>query len=116
MTDEPSRIENLIAVHLICFTNWMKDVEGKRCELRFYRDDQGHEVDFVILLNRKPWIAIEAKLSERPTSSSLSFLMLRQKIPFGFQISLRGSEDFIRRQRFGEIRHISAARFLASLV
>jgi len=41
-------------------------VEGVKAELRYFRDTVGHEVDFILLRNSKPWIAIEAKLDDRP--------------------------------------------------
>jgi predicted AAA+ superfamily ATPase len=90
--EESKKLENLVAVHLLRFCHWIYDNEGEKLELRYFRDTVGHEVDFIILKNKKPWIAIEVKLSDSSLDSSLSYLLKRVKIPYAFQIYLNGTK------------------------
>ena len=48
--DEGARFENLVATHLLKRLHYIEDREGYRCELRYIRDKEGREVDFVILI------------------------------------------------------------------
>jgi len=111
-----ARFENLIAFHLLRLVHWLEDVEGVKAELRFFRDTVGHEVDFVVLRNSKPWLAVEVKLDDRPLDPGLKYLLARVQIPYAFQVSLEGTRDW-RPQDIGgaRIRILPAARFLASL-
>ena len=76
----------------------------------------GHEVDFVLLRGGRPWIAVEAKLAEQPLDPGLRYLLERVAVPFAFQVHLRGGRER-RAADVGksQVRHVSAARFLASL-
>lgn len=113
---EGARFENLVALHLLRLVDWARDVEGERLELRYFRTRMGHEVDFVLLRNRKPWIAIEAKLSDQPLDSGLRYLLERVAVPYAFQVHARGArERRVPDVGKARVRHVSAARLLASL-
>ena len=90
---EGARFENLVALHLLRLVHWASDVEGTKLELRYFRTRMGHEVDFVLLRDRKPWIAIEAKLTEGPLDSGLRYLLERVAIPHAFQVHARGGRE-----------------------
>jgi len=47
-------------------------------------------VDFILLKNKKPWMAIEVKLSAGELDSNLKYLLERVKIPYAFQVYLYG--------------------------
>ena len=113
---EGARFENLVALHLLRLAHWAADVEGERVELRYFRTRMGHEVDFVLLRGGRPWIAVEAKLAEQPLDPGLRYLLERVAVPFAFQVHLRGGRER-RAADVGKskVRHVSAARFLASL-
>jgi uncharacterized protein len=113
---EGARFENLVALHLLRFVHWARDVEGVKLELRYFRTRMGHEVDFIVLRDRKPWIAIETKLTEGPLDLGLRYLLERVAIPFAFQVHARGGRER-RVEDIGKarVRHVSAARLLASL-
>lgn len=114
--NEAARLENLIAVHLLCFVHWQEDVEGEKWDLRYFRDKQGHEVDFILLHKNQPLCAIEVKTDDRPLDSNLKYLLERVKIPHAFQLSL-GSKDFHPPKINGcKIRIMPAYRFLGQLV
>lgn len=110
--DEGARFENLIAFHLLKEAHHLEDVEGRDAELRFFRDVEGREVDFVQILDRKPVRFVEVKLAE--TSISPALLYLRRKFPTvdAVQVLRKSGVD-----RVGElgIRVVSADVFLQSL-
>lgn len=82
-----ARFENLVASHLLKYCHWMRDVEGEELDLRYVRDREKHEVDFLLLKERKPWILVEAKLSEGGGTPSLHYFRKRLRVPFAFQAS-----------------------------
>ncbi len=46
--EEPARFENLVAMHLLKWVHYDQDAEGRDLELRYFRDSDGREVDFVV--------------------------------------------------------------------
>lgn len=114
---ESFRFENLMALHLLRLVHWFEDVEGEKWELRYFRDVVGHEVDFILLKKGKPLCALEVKTDDRPLDPSLKYLLERVKIPFAYQLSLRGKKDWEPPSINGcKVRITSAARFLCHLV
>lgn len=114
--NEGARFENMIALHLIRLVDWARDIEGEKLELRYFKMRTGEEVDFVLLKDKKPWVAIEVKLQEQPLAKSLVYLLERTHIPHAFQVFLHGNKE----HNFGKIngtivRSISAERFLLNL-
>jgi predicted AAA+ superfamily ATPase len=71
--DEGARFENLVATHLLKRIHYTEDHEGYRCELRYLRDKEGREVDFVILKDGEIEELIEAKNSGNSISTSLRY-------------------------------------------
>ncbi len=61
---EGSRFENLVAGHLLKLCHLLEDRDGWKAELWYLRDRQGHEVDSLVTVDRRPWFAVEAKPSE----------------------------------------------------
>ncbi len=61
-------------------------------ELRFLRDTEGREIDFVVLKNRKPLFAVECKSGERQASPHLKYFSERTTIPLFYQVH-RGEKD-----------------------
>jgi predicted AAA+ superfamily ATPase len=84
--DEGSRFENLVASQLLKFCHFKQDTEGYKMELRYLRDQEGREVDFVVLQDKKPLFAVEAKLKETTRSSHLTYFQERTKIPEFYQV------------------------------
>src|SRR3990167_4370310 len=93
--NEASRFENLVALHLLRFVHWRQYVECEKWELRYFRDVVGHEVDFILLKQGKPWAAIEVKLNEQNLDSNLKYLLERVSFPHAFQVSLMGNKDWM---------------------
>jgi len=71
--DEGSRFENLVATHLLKKIHFLEDSTGHRYELRYIRDKEGREVDFVILKNGKCTDLVEVKLSDKKIHKPLNY-------------------------------------------
>jgi hypothetical protein len=112
LNNEGVKFENLIASHLLKFVHFFYDVYGIKAELRFIRDAQKREVDFVITIDKKPIIAIEAKLSDKKVSKHLKYFASRLDIPWQFQVVKTTGIDF---EKDG-VRVMSADKFLTGLV
>lgn len=110
--DPPARFENLVAVHLLKTCHYLHDREGHKTALHFLRNVDKKEVDFLITVDNKPWFAVEAKLSEKTVSSSLSYYKERLKVPYVYQVI---KESGVHRLKNG-VHVISADRFLTGLV
>jgi hypothetical protein len=107
-----ARFENLIALHLLKLCHLLHDQEGFDAELHYLRDRAGREVDFLVTIDRKPWYAVEAKLSATTIDPSLTFFRDRLRIPWVYQVVLEGKRDFVQH----DIRCVPARQFLGALV
>ncbi len=87
-----SKFENLVASHLLKLCHFVEDTEGHRMELRFLRDTDGREVDFVVMRDRKPLFAVEAKTGEGAPSRAIRYFQERVEIPAWYQVHL-GTKD-----------------------
>jgi predicted AAA+ superfamily ATPase len=111
--DEACRFENLVAAALLKYCHFLQDAEGRETELRFFRDVDLREVDFVLMENGRPWQFIECKLRQREAGKGLRYLKKRFPQCQATQISLHGSDDYTNRDG---IRVCPADRILSSLV
>ncbi len=82
------RFENMVASHLLKYCHFLEDSEGERMELRFLRDTDKREIDFVVLKNKKPLFAVECKTGERNLSQHIGYFKERTSIPKFYQIHL----------------------------
>lgn len=82
------RFENLVASHLLKYCHFVEDTEGYAMELRFLRDTDKREVDFVVLRDRKPVFAVECKSGDREPSPAIHYFAQRTSIPSFFQVHL----------------------------
>jgi len=86
--DGGPRFENLVASQLLKYCHFVEDTEGHAMELRFLRDTDRREVDFVVLRDRKPLFAVECKTGERGISPAIHYFSERTRIPRYFQVHL----------------------------
>jgi predicted AAA+ superfamily ATPase len=93
--DEGFRFENMMACQLLKFCHYQEDVEGFNMELRYIRDTDKREVDFVVIKNKKPLFAVECKLKDKSPSSHLHYFKERTSIPTFYQVSLDGEDRHI---------------------
>jgi len=96
VADEGPRFENMLASHLLKFCHFHEDVHGDRMELRYIRDVNKREVDFVVLKNKKPLFAVEAKLRSNPLDASIPYFADRLNIPRYYQVHLEGETRAVR--------------------
>lgn len=96
------RFENLVASHLLKLCHWLEDVEGVRAELRYVRDREKREVDFLVLKEGRPWFLAEAKMSADPRFGPLPYFHQRLKTDFAVQVVARGipARDIVPADRF----------------
>jgi uncharacterized protein len=81
------RFENLVAVHLLNYCHFVEDTEGHKMELQYIRDSNSREVDFVVIKNKKPEFAVEAKFSDSlNVSPHLSYFKDRTDVPKFYQV------------------------------
>ncbi len=76
---EGARFENLVATSLLKRIHFLEDRDGYRCELRYLRDKEGREVDFVVLKEGVIEEIIETKISDEGISRSLTYYATRLK-------------------------------------
>ncbi len=88
------RFENLVACQLLKFCHRLEDTEGYRTELRFIRDTDRREVDFVVLRDGAPLFAVECKSGDRAPSPAIDYFRRRTLIDDFYQVHLR-ERDFV---------------------
>ncbi len=75
--DRSLRFENLIACHLLKWCHFIEDTQGFNMELRYFRNVDNKEVDFVVLKDKKPQLFLECKLSVKQSNPALRYLSQR---------------------------------------
>lgn len=107
------RFENLVACHLLKWVFFMQDTQARDIELRYFRDVDRREVDFVVTEDGSPTLLVECKQSEKSVSRALRYLKIR--FPEAAAVQVYRGEGHDRIDRDG-IRICPAYRFLAELV
>lgn len=90
--DVGARFENFVAGHLLKYCHFIEDTDGHKMELRFLRDVDLKEIDFVVLKNNIPLFAVECKTGEKNISKSIYYYRERTKIPKFYQVHLGKAE------------------------
>ncbi len=111
--NDGARFENLVASHLLKWVHFQQDTLGKDVELRYFRDNEGREVDFIVVENAEPIWAIECKLKQSEVSKHLHYFTKHFPNCQGVQLHLHGEKDYITQER---IRVCNALTWLANLV
>ncbi len=95
VADMALRFENAVACHLLKWVHFEQDARARDLELRYFRDVDGREVDFVILENRKPIQLIECKWKDATVSPSLKYMKERFPACEAWQLLATGKKDFV---------------------
>ncbi|MBN1594671.1 ATP-binding protein [candidate division FCPU426 bacterium] len=111
--DPAKRFENMVAAHLWKWTHFLEDTEGRDMELRYFRDVDGREVDFVVMEDGKPVLFVECKWSDDGISRPLRYLNARFPYVPAWQIHAAGKKDY---QAPEKIRVAPAQVLLRTLV
>jgi hypothetical protein len=91
----PQRFENLVGAHLLKWLHLEQDAEGRDVDLRYFRDVDGREVDFVVLEGRRPTRLVECKWDDAPVDRGLRYLKQRFPEAEAWQLSAVGTKDFV---------------------
>ena len=112
VTDPGARCENFIGSHLLKWCHFVEDTEGYDMDLRYFRDREQREVDFVILKNQKPILFCEVKSHDKTFSPHLRYLKMKFPQVRAIQITLNPVQHTISADG---LELISALDFLQEL-
>jgi predicted AAA+ superfamily ATPase len=90
--EKGARFENMVAAQLLKYCHFQTDVFGEKFELRYLRDTDGREVDFVVLKNKQPQFAVECKLKDKGLLPSIKYFQERTSISKFYQVHLSDSD------------------------
>lgn len=82
--DDP-RAETFVACHLLKAVDTWTDLGLGDFELRYLRDKQKREVDFLVVRDRVPWFLVEVKMSDVSLSPALRHFQEATKARHAFQ-------------------------------
>lgn len=111
--DPALRFENMVGLHLLKWVSFLEDTEGREMELRYFRDVDGREVDFVVMEDFKPVVLVECKWNDAQITKGLKYLKARFPQCEAYQISAIGKKDYISKD---DIRVCPAVDFLGRFV
>lgn len=107
------RFENLVAAHLLKWVHFQEDTQGRDIELRYFRDKDGREVDFVVVEGRDPLLLVECKWSDTEVDRGLRYLKNRFPDCPAWQVTATGRKDYVTESG---IRVAPACKLLETLV
>ncbi len=88
--DPGAHFENLVALHLLKLVDAWNDRGLGDYALWYVRDKEHREVDFLITERRKPYLLMEAKLSDEQISPALRYFAQRLQPKHALQLVRRG--------------------------
>ena len=91
--DEGKRAETFVACHLLKAVEGWTDLGFGTFELRYIRDKEQREVDFLVARDNEPWFLAEVKRREKSRSPSLKHFHEHIHCPHAFQVSMEA--DFV---------------------
>jgi uncharacterized protein len=108
------RFENLVASHLLKWVEYQRDTQGRALELRYFRDIDGREVDFVVVEDAgRPVAAVECKLGDDAVAPGLRYLKARFADLIAWQVAATGQRDYVSAEG---VRVAPATRLLRDLI
>jgi predicted AAA+ superfamily ATPase len=107
------RFENLVASHLLKWVHFQQDTLGRDLDLRYFRDTDGREVDFVVVEGKRPRLLVECKWTDSEVDRGLRYLKARFPDASAWQLSAVGTKDY---QTPDGIRVAPALRLLRDLI
>lgn len=91
--DLGARFENMVASHLLRYCDFIEETEGYAMDLRYIRDTDGREIDFLVLKEKKPLFAVECSSREKSIRKLIHYFAARLKVPRFYHVHL-GTEDY----------------------
>ena len=116
LTDDGARAETFVACHLLKAVEGWTDLGFGDFELRYLRDKQKREVDFLVVRYRQPWFLVEVKLTDTSLSPSLAYFQSQTKAPHAFQVVLNLPYEPADCFKIGHPVVVPARTFLSQLL
>lgn len=107
------QFENLVASHLLKWVHYLQDTKGRDIELRYFRDTDRREVDFILVEDGQPIKAIECKWNDGEISRSLKYFKSKFPVCEAWQISAIGKKNYLSKE---SIKVCPAIHLLSTLV
>jgi predicted AAA+ superfamily ATPase len=85
VSDSGARAETFVACHLLKAVEGWTDLGLGLFELRYVRDKEKHEVDFVVIRDNRPWFIVEVKVSDTSITPALAYFQKALGAPHAFQ-------------------------------
>ncbi len=105
--------ENLVATQLIKRIHLLEDRDGYRYDLRYIRDKEGREVDFLVTWGEAPWFMVECKLTKGP-ARPLSYFGERLDVAQRFLVTMDESSHYLDKKTGAQV--VPASRVLMGLI
>lgn len=86
LADDGARAETFVACHLLKAVEGWTDLGFGDFELRYLRDKQKREVDFLVVRDRKPWFLVEVKVGDTGLSPWLANFQNQTRATHAFQV------------------------------
>ena len=114
--DDGARAETLVACHLLKAVEGWTDLGFGDFELRYLRDKQKREVDFLVVKDRKPWFLVEVKMSDKTLSPWLGYFQTQTNAQHSFQVVMNFPYEQADCFRFHGPAVVPAKTFLSQLL
>lgn len=88
------RFENMIGSHLLKRIHFLEDTQGRNLELRYFRDSEQREVDFVVTEDNSPILFLECKMHDHNISPHLKYLKAKFPQVSSYQLTYQSQKDF----------------------
>ena len=111
--DDAPRFENLVACHLLKWVQFQQDADGLDLELRYFRDKDGREVDFIVVEQGTPTLLVECKWADVEIDKSLKYLKRKYPKAAAWQLAATGRKNYVSPEG---IRVAPALELLSTLV
>jgi predicted AAA+ superfamily ATPase len=102
ITDPGARAETFVACHLLKAVEGWTDLGLGDFELRYLRDKQKREVDFLVARDGAPWFLVEVKTGDTRLAPALAHFQSQTGAPHAFQavieLPYEGVDCFTARQ------------------
>ncbi|MEN9578568.1 MAG: hypothetical protein RJA70_1577 [Pseudomonadota bacterium] len=116
IADLGKRAETLVACHLLKAVDTWGDLGLGVFELRYLRDKQKREVDFIVIRDGAPWFLVEVKHGDAQLAPALQHFQMETAAPHAFQVVI--DLPFVKRNCFAQKGPVvvPARTFLSQLV
>ena len=95
INSEGAKFENMMACILLKFCHYHEDANGDKMELKYLRDTDKREVDFVVIKNKRPLFGVECKINNDSFAKNIRYFKERTDIPLFYQVTLDGIDQHI---------------------